>query len=495
MEYRIFTLLYDFIAYFTVQWKICDILYVFLFYLLKEQVMYSRLKKELNDFLITYSISADSFIFENMLIQFAGIEANKGRYRFDNYNKSDLILSIPSISLVDLDKLLNYFKISHEDYRTNEGLHIHEKVMFDDILPAFKAHIMKLAEQAEQAPNELKKYQIDSKSKLEADAIRNMTRLSTRLLDLLNDSGNVDGLDANKKQLSEILFQILGTLNVVSEKVKYYKYIFEFSEKLGHFCASNLDISTDAKYSSDLFNLFKEFQTYFKFNRAESALAIKKIFTELQEFALKYQISTTESDIFEETLLSMAGVTNKPQECKFKRGYDQTRMEFSIKGISQEDAKMFLEFIHAHGDETAQIDTNHFYLNNSRHILHSAVIGSDEEVPQRAFIGSKPAKAIERYTISVDGQSLYEKILPLFKSRIEELAQTNPAYLIPYQEKSKEFVSTLEAKNKSQVQDKAEKNDAAAQVVNTSSLFYHPSTAMDEQSTIPVYRDRIGNGM
>src|SRR5260221_141363 len=111
--------------------------------------MHSRLQRELSEFLIQYDISPATHIFEEKLMQFTGIQKKKeqSRYSFSNTwgSETELKLSIPKLSLTELILVLDYFKVPHENYKTNKDISLNTNHLFNVILPQFKKDITLLA--------------------------------------------------------------------------------------------------------------------------------------------------------------------------------------------------------------------------------------------------------------------------------------------------------------------------------------------------------------
>ncbi|KTD07174.1 hypothetical protein [Legionella jamestowniensis] len=62
----------------------------------------------------------------------------------------------------------------------------------------------------------------------------------------------------------------------------------------------------------------------------------KQLYRALQQFLMGYYISIKYADIFEETLLKMAGIMTKPRRCQFGQLNDE-QMFFTVKGIREDD--------------------------------------------------------------------------------------------------------------------------------------------------------------
>jgi hypothetical protein len=437
--------------------------------------MYSRLIKELNEFLIQYDISADSKIFEDTLVADAGIESKKKSYEFSRYgSKDELIFSIPNLKLKDLFKLLDFFGVPQETYTVKKDISVPPDIIFNKILPCFKDHISMLAELD---PSKLKPYQIDSKPKLEEKAIEKIKDLTENLLKKLNESDTVSSLE---QQFSQLLFQIQGIFNVIHNKSKYYSYASSAYDELITFSHDHAEIkaSIDAQELNDL---FQQLAIYIKYNRAESAIAIEKIVKELDAFLLSYHINKNENDIFEHILLTLAGITNYPSACKYQRAYDKTRMEFAMIDMLKEDANIFLTWIHNNGDESATLRVSE--------VEESDALKSNKMRPQRYMIKKNP-KYVTQYSFEVDGQALHEKILPLFKDKFVEIANQEPERLIPYQIQTDNLSSSNE-KEQATKSNTMENTKQTSITANMTVTMFNP--VKSEMTTVLPHEATVNN--
>jgi hypothetical protein len=145
---------------------------------------------------------------------------------------------------------------------------------------------------------------------------------------------------------------------------------------------------------------------------------------ELNEFLAPHYITTTYSDVFEETLLKLAGVKSQPKHCEFANSKSQFAYEingneklayFRIWRISEHDAELFLNFFKNHGDAQASSEYH------------------EPAKPDCVYI---PESYHDTHIFTVNLPNLVEKLLPLFKSEIERLLEESPDALLVYQNNS-----------------------------------------------------------
>lgn len=111
---------------------------------------------------------------------------------------------------------------------------------------------------------------------------------------------------------------------------------------------------------------------------------------ETEEAFSKFKVS---ADVFEETLLRLAGVTTKPNGCKYNPS-GENDLKFEIKGLKPEDDALFATFLGLTADK----------------VTHD--------------------EAASVFTLPI--QTLRERILPLFKARVESDFTQSRDVLRPY---------------------------------------------------------------
>jgi hypothetical protein len=147
-----------------------------------------------------------------------------------------------------------------------------------------------------------------------------------------------------------------------------------------------------------------------KFNRTDAIIATKLLFKEMDEFLHHYEITATACDIFEHFMLDAAGISTVPELCKFEICHrDDTRIRFTMTGMSDEDARKFCDWVRMHGDETMHVE------------------------------GDTNFKGAQIFT--ADGQLFYKNFLPLFREWVKEV-QESPEKLKVYQELSQKQIDT-----------------------------------------------------
>lgn len=117
---------------------------------------------------------------------------------------------------------------------------------------------------------------------------------------------------------------------------------------------------------------------------------------ELNQFLNTFEISTHTCDVFEEVVLELASIKTKPIKSQFG-AVSEDIMFFKIKGITDEDAKNFLNFLERSGDPRVRRD----YIP----------IPPDRRYPI-------PDELYGAHIFYVSTETVYYKIFPYFKRRI-----------------------------------------------------------------------------
>jgi hypothetical protein len=178
---------------------------------------------------------------------------------------------------------------------------------------------------------------------------------------------------------------------------------------------------------------------------------VDNFFKDLELFLNKFQITETKTDVFENMIYQMAGISELPHKSKLETSYsDRTRVHFEITGMSDENLDKLMTFIKSLGDET--VIKNPSRRSHSGH-LESASISKSMHyeramtVEQAMRISDLQNVKLKEDTIELDGEFLAKTVFPLFQAHISELAKDKPELLIPYQEKSKAFMEVLNKLN------------------------------------------------
>jgi len=369
--------------------------------------MHERLEKELTRLLLPHAISSASIIFEDYIFASAGIEKPKDARGFNGYG-SKLNFELPSVSLDELDKLLTYFHVSKEDYRTNADIVVTEELMFETIIPKFAQY---LTQTAQESPEKLTPYRIKSRPSLERIALDNVGSYSVKIKASLNP--DLASPSEIPRQFTEIIFQLRGAIEAVSNDRKYVSYIQTTYQKMKGFLESNDVASHLKKHSERIDDLMQELQVYLTYNYAESSMAIRKIFKEMHSFLSTYKIDMRQCNILEHSLWEMAGLTGLPESCKFGHDLQATRLIIRFSGISEENASVFLKYLQKF-DETTTCD------NRSGRISKLPDFKIDDGVRQQCYAVKNKAFVIKLkpYNFDIDGEVFYKEIAPLFYSRI-----------------------------------------------------------------------------
>lgn len=417
-------------------------------------MMYEKLKKEVNDFLIDYSITGMAG-FNDWVFQQIGLIRKNNDNGFDSrYGSKELYFNASGLDLNELALLLQFFNIDPSSYKTNNSLKINPTQVFDVLLPQFKGYVESIAN----SPKLLRPYQIDSKKALESMAVQNIKKYSDDLLKKILKDEKTDALTLEKKQLCKILLQAKGATELLYQSNSYSEFVFEAQQELKKLTENFPLLEEEPTLKLSLKELQSAFAAYARFNRVEIVRAVKQLFHDLQDFVKEFAITLGSCDIFEETLLRMAGITQMPSKSSFETSTsDRTRVNFWLTGLTKEEALPLIDFFLSHGDDSAVIKA----ASGSRSYASSLECFSVEQ-SAAMFIEQEPKIEIPKQIVNVDGEVLVNKIFPLFVAKIRELALESPETLVPYQQKSASFFE--DRPRQAQV----------IQSVGPSTLFYHP---------------------
>ncbi len=395
--------------------------------------MLSRLYEKLDRFLIEFHISSDSDIFEKMLPELSELKSQLGETETSDYNtrfsisssyRSDdkLKLSTPSLSLDELNVVCNFFKIPITSYRTGKELTLNADVLFDEILPKFENHIRKLHEED---PDKLKPYQVASKPKLENNAIDKIKTITHKFLKKLNQD---EVVPQQYQDISMLLFPLEGIFFEIRKDSKYYFYINKIYENFDKLFKDDLELK---KYlgEDEVDTLLQQLAIYIKYNRAESVLCVARFMKKLDEFLYPFGIDKSKCEVLENTLFEMAGLLHFPSRSRYdKSRHDETKINFKMLGITDEEANQFLAWIKSKGDDSAKLSSYEIEINDT--------LQSDGERAQRCEIREKPIYVTE-YSFLIDGEVMYKNIFPLFMEKFKIISDEDKIKLTSYQNLSK----------------------------------------------------------
>src|SRR3990167_4271474 len=139
-------------------------------------------------------------------------------------------------------------------------------------------------------------------------------------------------------------------------------------------------------------------------------LLARKTHEELEQFLKTFNLSSEKTDVLEQIILQLAGVERTPQACRLQIDPRDNRVAFIIRGMTDQDALRFSEYLKRAGD-----DENVTCVTGNQYMA-----------------GFLPK---ETYSFTVTAPIFDEKILPLFKNEIirrSQLADKDPQSLRQY---------------------------------------------------------------
>lgn len=376
--------------------------------------MFSRLVDNvINPFLKDFAIDArTTSIFEKALLKLSGADESLVDIRFEEFGVGrtgkDYALNVVRSSYIgvkfkNLASLMQYLELNADDYIFGEPLSISEKIMNEKIIPAFKKYVTELnvAERLQ--------YQNDSlfESRENANQKIKLANIADEILLFLNERRNeASGIN---RELSKALLTLKGDMST-----PFSGYIADTFADIKRMYGAGKHFANNPLIQEKLKTLLATYAAYDKFNRSPAVVAVKELFNDMHNFTAKWEITTHKCDLFEETLLKLAGIKTQPSTSLSGTAmHDASCFGFSFGGLTNEDAARF-----------------HAYL--------------------KAFDphAKKEDRGCQNFHFEIYGPAFVGGIYPLFKAEVERLAKETPEVLKPYQERSAEDFAAQKAAGK-----------------------------------------------
>lgn len=385
---------------------------------------------QLRDLLSPLYISPNTGIFEQTLCELIGIPFSKDHLplpRIACDHGGDFVFYTPQhFSLADINRCLQYIGMDPDAWTTSSGFHISQEIMMNKIFPAVQDAIVKMEKSH---PGKFRDYQIESRPELESAAIAKIEEsLAPIAVSLL---GQYDNLGEVKNRLDYTVALMRQTFRYMlsSRRSDKQDMLIVCIEKFRNLHAvlkaiyeNNPELRNKERLWQHLSAAIDALDAFNKFNRTDAIIYTRLLFKEMDDFLFHYEVTSTACDIFEHTLLKLAGITTVPESCKFEICHrDDSRVKFTIKGISDVEAVNLCAWLRTHGDETMREE------------------GDMECRPVHVF--------------TADGENFYKNILPIFYKEVEAM-QASSELIKPYQLLSQmKFDSRLCAEANSEIDD------------------------------------------
>lgn len=401
--------------------------------------MDKKLKKAINAILDEYFITLETNIFQNFMLNKAGISTPNAKIRF---NYDDNQFSIHHFTLEDIEKFYRIFQLDSSTFAVGTDVGLTDDMFHQTLIPEFQAYVKQL--KVEDAKL-FRKYQYESRNALESKAKESISSICSLLLkqleviEDLKDLTDLTGLV--EKQMSEqneetknitnalmdfsqslktIVYQIQGILSNLndrrSEDLCKMKSVIE-----------NYQQTTQFAQTGDVNALILAIERYQHVNRVADRTITKDFFKAVEKFLNEFYITTRDCDVVEETLLAQAGITATLSDAKFEiSNNDSTRVRFRLKGLTEAQSQTFHHYLQQF-DETAEILKNSYYEPR----YESACI---------SLTGAKEKPSVPKpkmYNFEVDGTIAYNKLLPVIKQAVTQLHENGQRS--KYQEKSQDY--------------------------------------------------------
>lgn len=425
--------------------------------------MLNRFKEELNGILREKNIHLSSGIFEDALLQIAGVEKSEltelaqkkskdaVKLDIDYRNPKSCSLLISNMKSSAKTKLCKLFAINPENHFEGEPLLVKKRCLSNVIKPKFVEWFNKLSS------DDVNKYQLASLKGLEDDAVKHIVQYSEKLIVKLNKRRNTHGsLRSKESQLLDIVAQLRDVRNLLHAFDHYHQEIVKKAGMLNNLIKGGL------KYK-DADALLMHMKLYAAYNRQDSVLANKEIVPAIETLLKPYKVTESECDIIEDVLLLCAGIAAKPKQAIFEPSYyDPSRRVIRYTDFSLENAKKLTDFLRDY-DKTVVLNSHHSVFFDDDIGGPCSLESASLSVPR------KPKKPVEVQEISLDATAFLKNVLPLVK---EELATKMPTdeFFKGYQKASESYFAenaaaeTAATKSKKQIKRKKPSSSRVAPV-------------------------------
>lgn len=426
-------------------------------------MMKTRLKKELQEFLLQDSISIETNIVSALIWEMINIARipkleqhnvsvgiDFSDYEFQEITEN-IVFELPSLTINELIQCLDFFNIPQDTYMTYDGLVLDNDFVFTTLLPQFKNYYQSFKERE---PNIIKQYKAQSRRLLETLAI-SMLEYHTEKAVFLLFYNNPE----TSAQLAKMLISIQSLVTDLSNLKRQpilFKSIIAMHEPIKNYL-SFPELSENEALSQTLQQISDALGLFTLYHRNESVLANQAFKAELEPFLNKHGLHS-ECHILEDLLLQCAGATvDSKGEKEFNSHYSS--LIFTFQGMNQDNADLLVKFFTEMGDETATQGRRSFYG-----------IGNPEGADRTCHNATD-----DSYYIEVDGKLFYEVIFPLIKEHINRLVQIDSDSLEGYKEASKPYLYGKNAKTGHNTGD------------NKASFFHKDALSEDTVSEEEVY--------
>lgn len=409
----------------------------------------AKLADQLQAFLLRYDISIESGIVGYAMQELTGVRFNNSRmndgFDFSYYRDNEEFLNyrIPQISLEEYQQLALYFAIPKDRQKISNIIEVSQQIMEEKVLPQLKDFIDNLKTNNAEL---FMTFVIASKPKLERMAYDEIKIAAHELKEyLLNNPVH------SKAEIMQAVVAISAANSNIEQYAGMYDLLFaeaknRFTTALQTLVPSNNDLSLNkaCRFLLEGVNRFE------KYNRCRSIIAGESMMRDLQNVAESLNVSTANSDLFEHTLLKLAGVVTIPKKCSFKIGSDKSRLVFDFSELNADEQQKLITFLKSKGDDTAKAgygyqEWNHYRPSGGSVNLEMALDVQEmgQFSPQSAIYSQKRIK-VQPFSLECDALSFYNTVYPDICSTLRSTHEQNPEALKPYRLKDISMFNNLE---------------------------------------------------
>lgn len=409
----------------------------------------AQFKADLHSWLAEYNIDLETNILSDLLMKMLvenGINITASTDRFRMYHSSNMfsvdeknqkirIARMESITPNQLLQLLSFYQIPADKYIVGNEFSVTVEFFMRKILPEMKSILIHINQHF---PQDLVNYQIESRNRLSERALTRITNAIAPFLiackeTVVEEDSTLDKLYGLMGQFNSVAYALsaqnyrfTGDKEVSPEKfTDFIKKFNDLEKRVRRLCQESSALAINhVKEWEQLKTLQAGLDEYAKFNRNQALLAAMNLQPDMNAFLQPIGVHTGFCDIFEHTLLLLAGVKTIPTKSNFDKRYnDPSRITFKLEGLKPAEGEQFIKWFRLQGDVTAGFDKDDQFK-----MYQMPVGGGESAGPDRG-----PEYLCE---FDVDGEYLYQHIYPMFKEKVYQLLTTQPGWVTPYQDKS-----------------------------------------------------------
>lgn len=267
-----------------------------------------------------------------------------------------------------------------------------------------------------------------------------------KILTPKNEPISIAGNEQNK-QLIILLRSLRDAVKSLREDPGVYQTVLDFGVMIRELYIGHLPVNHNTELTKLVKHLLEGIELFNTYHRNRSVIANNKFLEEIHNHLRdNHKIITSDCDVIEETLLHLAGAVLGPNgKSKVEKGYDSSRLVFSLTDINKENTEKVLALLHSKGDKTAMEGYGH---QSYAHAIPEAAFMSFESTSKSLMTRKVAKRTLERHSIETDGEFFYTVMFPLLKEAVQAMELTKPDVLKVYRDKSHATLEMIEEEKK-----------------------------------------------